>query len=162
MMEQKNYNGCMFQSTRPVRGATQIAAQLKGALVGFNPRAPCGARQITRLYNYCATVVSIHAPRAGRDLWIVVIVVLITCFNPRAPCGARPEMLISNRSISGFNPRAPCGARQKFGQNADRVTACFNPRAPCGARLIRLRRGLKPFKVSIHAPRAGRDLLLLE
>ena len=34
----------LFQSTRPVRGATCISRSLVTALSHFNPRAPCGAR----------------------------------------------------------------------------------------------------------------------
>ena len=34
---------------------------------GFNPRAPCGARQCHNNYDTVARAVSIHAPRAGRD-----------------------------------------------------------------------------------------------
>ena len=33
-----------FQSTRPVWGATGELHGLGGMIVGFNPRAPCGAR----------------------------------------------------------------------------------------------------------------------
>ena len=33
-----------FQSTRPVRGATTIMAEVEDLPLNFNPRAPCGAR----------------------------------------------------------------------------------------------------------------------
>ena len=54
-----------FQSTRPMRGATRTYAS-EQASVGFNPRAPCGARQGIDLFGRL-TEVSIHAPHAGRD-----------------------------------------------------------------------------------------------
>ncbi len=101
----------VFQSTRPVRGATldqfvkrilvavsihapragrdYLAADGPQAWKSFNPRAPCGARQVNasfataravfqstrpvrgatmKLYLYGSfKAVSIHAPRAGRD-----------------------------------------------------------------------------------------------
>ena len=38
-------------------------------------------------------LVSIHAPHAGRDLYIKKKVSYNECFNPRAPCGARLERL---------------------------------------------------------------------
>ena len=58
-----------FQSTRPMRGATEnIGAQVGGT--GFNPRAPCGARpSMPASINEMLTV-SIHAPRVGRDIRI--------------------------------------------------------------------------------------------
>ena len=78
-----------FQSTRPVRGATAPMAYHKRRVRHFNPRAPCGARlagngltyaelkfQSTRPVRGATTlaqvrlasmIISIHAPRAGRD-----------------------------------------------------------------------------------------------
>ena len=146
----------IFQSTRPMRGATQGNARHHQWPVYFNPRAPCGARR---------AVQEQYAPNQH--------------FNPRAPCGARPGEFINNGPLQGafqstrpmrgatlkasalvsyhsfqstrpmrgatrtsdagcrgyknFNPRAPCGARRhrsaRHTWNMD-----FNPRAPCGAR----------------------------
>ena len=36
--------GMLFQSTRPVRGATALTCVYPVAVEGFNPRAPYGAR----------------------------------------------------------------------------------------------------------------------
>ena len=55
-----------FQSTRPVRGATGV-----------------GGEEIMKL------IVSIHAPRAGRDVNGFHGFPFTKGFNPRAPCGAR-------------------------------------------------------------------------
>ena len=57
----------VFQSTRPVRGATNV-------------------NQIVQQ----SGTISIHAPRAGRDLLVISFLLISTYFNPRAPCGARP------------------------------------------------------------------------
>ena len=123
-----------FQSTRPMRGATQATARPPPRGRCFNPRAPCGARPTAT------------TPTA-----------LSVSFNPRAPCGARRrcERLACNRAVvsihaphagrdkgasracsrtSSFNPRAPCGARLLF-VRPFWTGRCFNPRAPCGARL---------------------------
>ena len=81
----------IFQSTRPVRGATKQYRKMFIQMDDFNPRAPCGARpqreyfplspsifQSTRpvrgatiltLQSDDFTKISIHAPRAGRDLF---------------------------------------------------------------------------------------------
>ena len=101
----------LFQSTRPVRGATTTACAKTTGLSYFNPRAPCGARlpasyciaseeafQSTRpvrgatlaaLYKVGCLVISIHAPRAGRDAAWAAARTPRAYFNPRAPCGAR-------------------------------------------------------------------------
>ena len=64
--------GALFQSTRPVRGATFIPATPTPSAVYFNPRAPCGAR-----------------------LPQVETKEVTEYFNPRAPCGARRFVLLS-------------------------------------------------------------------
>ena len=213
----------LFQSTRPVWGATaggdgaadvihvSIHAPRVGrdpnesvngaCVIGFNPRAPCGARpwstcraaswhlfQSTRpvwgatvLFLLLSNVVlvSIHAPRVGRDCIQRAPSDRNNGFNPRAPCGARPPFCIWNRRLKSFNPRAPCGARPAATSRAPPIKG-FNPRAPCGARLCRVDLlclrckfqstrpvwGATPIGehpellriVSIHAPRVGRDI----
>ena len=78
----------MFQSTRPVWGATG------------------------RHGKHCAPQkVSIHTPRVGRDRGAKAPVDLKEGFNPHAPCGARPTGLTRHRRRFCFNPHAPCGAR---------------------------------------------------
>ena len=67
----------LFQSTRPLRGATARVGQLLLAGEDFNPRAPCGARQR-------------RVPWRGN----------LGDFNPRAPCGARPVALRRRKKFS--------------------------------------------------------------
>ena len=124
--------------------------------MGFNPRAPCGARP------------SGDSPAEP-----------LTCFNPRAPCGARPHGLLytarnvsfqSTRPMRGATGTVDRGLKERpvsiHAPHAGRDTRPytrrgfsdgFNPRAPCGAR--RDKRGgiLLDLLVSIHAPHAGRD-----
>ena len=189
-----------FQSTRPLRGATwdgpsastwatiSIHAPLAGRDASFahwsfgtnhfNPRAPCGARRLSRLSR-----------------------VLVQYFNPRAPCGARPfpqcsyswiPKFQSTRPLRGatcpgclphappnISIHAPLAGRDPPGQNTPDAAAIsihaplagrdlikerfkiprsnFNPRAPCGARPQPIRPEGFPFNISIHAPLAGRD-----
>ena len=79
-----------FQSTRPVWGATRADGWRRYVLQHFNPRAPCGARRRGRLAAHAgmanfnprapcgarlgpalslspSLLISIHAPRVGRD-----------------------------------------------------------------------------------------------
>src|ERR1017187_4060088 len=80
--------------------------------------------------------VSIHAPRAGRDRCAALVWYAVSGFNPRAPRGARLPRLSYNTTIQAFQSTRPArGATQQLSVMA--------------AGLI----------VSIHAPRAGRDLI---
>ena len=56
-----------FQSTRPVWGATRAGSLSLSLSTYFNPRAPCGARRLARSVASIALIISIHAPRVGRD-----------------------------------------------------------------------------------------------
>ena len=100
-----------FQSTRPVWGAT-----------------PC-------IYNACNTdVVSIHAPRVGRDATSSSALMACICFNPRAPCGARLFLGIQKSTAAVVSIHAPRVGRDMPRSARSAATFCFNPRAPCGAR----------------------------
>ena len=57
----------VFQSTRPLRGATCPLWRRPCAARDFNPRAPCGARRGRHRRGSAAAAISIHAPLAGRD-----------------------------------------------------------------------------------------------
>ena len=100
--------------------------------------------------------ISIHPPRAGRDVINSRNYIRQTNFNPPAPCGAGQYMMCDGRLIidisihppragrdpirrdhydrkNDFNPPAPCGAGRPC-RSKSRPAACyFNPPAPCGA-----------------------------
>ena len=102
----------IFQSTRPLRGAT------------FGIHSPS-----------TVFAISIHAPLTGRDRRRSTTRLFRIYFNPRAPCGAR--LLAFSRLalfMLYFNPRAPYGARLSTGYDTSDGWN-FNPRAPYGARL---------------------------
>ena len=165
----------------PRAGRDKGQATLKQSVnIYFNPRAPCGARQLPDFETYKMLRISIHAPRAGRDPPTAQPLKRTLYFNPRAPCGARRAERNVSDGCQHFNPRAPCGARLSFTRSASSPSGNFNPRAPCGARLhfsncLSLVRcyfnprapcGARHFAtgnaiiqlfISIHAPRAGRD-----
>ena len=149
--------GDQFQSTRPARGAT---AHRPGQWRG--------------------QIVSIHAPRAGRDA-PSAMAMAISCdsFNPRAPRGARlqgsvnlsnPPLFQSTRPARGatrgrcpqhrlglVSIHAPRAGRDSSPHLPYRPFGRFNPRAPRGARRGAARDDDPGEDVSIHAPRAGRD-----
>ncbi len=80
----------IFQSTHPMRGATQRHS-------GRQPRSS----------------ISIHAPHAGCDGTAWEVAVPERYFNPRTPCGVRRIRRSCSRPRGHFNPRTPCGVRPK-------------------------------------------------
>ena len=173
----------LFQSTRPVWGATAShltrrssrRISIHAPRVGrdsstrrsrrrashFNPRAPCGVRP---------ALIFFQMPTSN--------------FNPRTPCGVRPcAAACRRRRGPDFNPRTPCGVRRWIRLLLPGTTN-FNPRAPCGARPAQTRKrspkslfqSTRPVwgatadprpcgrvaRISIHAPRVGRDLAASE
>ena len=125
----------VFQSTRPIRGATRPPPWRPELWTDFNPRAPYGAR--LRLLDCAAGSpdISIHAPHTGRD--------------------CRPHRC--RLQAADFNPRAPYGARRLCPNRAPWWNN-FNPRAPYGARLRLSTPMSYSREISIHAPHTGRDV----
>ena len=126
------YIARMFQSTRPVRGATHETARLL-SVQPFQSTRPVRGATSHRSTGSRTQNVSIHAPRAGRDRRREVQEEGVHGFNPRAPCGARLGRFSFAVDLLCFNPRAPCGARLA-GAYRRVLPWRFNPRAPCGAR----------------------------
>ena len=122
-----------FQSTRPMRGATTLD-DLRGS----------------------GSLVSIHAPHAGRDLLLSPISARPTRFNPRAPCGARLMVFCRQIVDKEFQSTRPMRGAT-FSMMQIRSAGMFQSTRPmrgatgmpyiCPASLF----------VSIHAPHAGRD-----
>ena len=103
--------GIAFQSTRPAWGATR-------------------SQELRR----CQHMISIHAPRVGRD-------------KSRRKCWARS---------SHFNPRAPRGARPWPPWDCGRCPGFQSTRPAWGA-TKRREEQRRADEISIHAPRVGRD-----
>ena len=123
----------VFQSTRPLRGATSASGSTMRPTGNFNPRAPCGARR--------------QSPQQSSAR---------KHFNPRAPCGARPRrvhnylavwLFQSTRPLRGATDRLKVHFASSLFQStrplrgatngvaaARQICIDFNPRAPCGAR----------------------------
>ena len=78
----------IFQSTRPVRGATTRKDILRHEWE-FQSTRPVRGATPAEVYCTFSYTISIHAPRAGRDSGRGLLHVQLYDFNPRAPCGAR-------------------------------------------------------------------------
>ena len=126
-------------------------------------------------------IVSIHAPRVGRDDRTPETRTIIISFNPRAPCGARRAVLNgedkekvfqSTRPVWGATAgrklhaalhvvsiHAPRVGRDRLGSAIRVDDVMFQSTRPVwGATTGTLQRSLLQ-AVSIHAPRVGRDAI---
>ena len=133
-----NENPGAFQSTRPLRGATSDHPWRNLWAWVFQPTRPLRGATGVRRVCIRTTLISTHAPLAGRDLGC-------HCagrgdgISTHAPLAGRDRARNSyNYHDINFNPRAPCGARPRHIQRFARAFY-FNPRAPCGARPCRAR-----------------------
>ena len=129
---------CLFQSTRPVWGATNHAID--------------AVRYGT---------VSIHAPRVGRDVVFPEALPPPNKFQSTRPVWGATEDWEAGRGEKRVSIHAPRVGRDSRPQSKRSATTCFNPRAPCGARPAVFQPRNRIFVVSIHAPRVGRDLSAL-
>ena len=150
----------IFQSTRPVWGATCSQTSLSLFSSNFNPRAPCGARRrrIKKrkddkndfnprapcgarrwMHGTCGRprAISIHAPRVGRDSPVELVIGLTEAISIHAPRVGRDDtaalLLVTWISISIHAPRV---GRDRSGWSRCGCSRHFNPRAPCGARHV--------------------------
>ena len=111
----------LFQSTRPVWGATpEVWSQITDDIVSIH--APRVGRDEVRQRLYKARAVSIHAPRVGRDRVLVTNDLSYQCFNPRAPCGARLKKFCTLRQTAVFQSTRPMRGATLLGK----MRASFN------------------------------------
>ena len=128
-------NESTFQSTRPVRGATQGGLDY----VGFE------------------IDISIHAPRAGRDPFVSLTTRAVNHFNPRAPCGARQLKPEISGTAQKFQSTRPVRGATRAVFISLRIPALISIHAPRAGRDNRHGPVVHRISISIHAPRAGRD-----
>ena len=145
-----------FQSTRPVWGATAFSlVWYRGYLISIHaPRV--GRDCIVVGTKYHRIKISIHAPRVGRDVKDVDMELkhLISIHAPRV---GRDTMTRTMSPLpSNFNPRAPCGARQPGPACVYSFSEFQSTRPVWGATGTLLPNRARNL-ISIHAPRVGRD-----
>ena len=168
-----------FQSTRPVWGATLVLVNnfcnreisihaprvgrdvlpppRGGEEQGFQSTRPVwGATASYRAAQYWYFI-SIHAPRVGRDALARLSVKVNSYFNPRAPCGARLHVFSEHADYFPFQSTRPVWGATRAQGGTRGSPRHFNPRAPCGARPFSAFLSPSLGRISIHAPRVGRD-----
>ena len=126
----------VFQSTHPLRGATP------GDQALFKQRG-----------------ISIHAPLAGCDRDEAVLCDYLDKFQSTHPLrGATARGLAAGCKLEHFNPRTPCGVRRRTDFHPARHGR-FQSTHPLRGATAQWANINKLFKISIHAPLAGCDLL---
>ena len=145
----------------------------------FNPRSPYGERPPLRIYwrHLCpfqstlplwgatiggskddfVIVISIHAPRVGRDHYAISCISVFPHFNPRSPCGERLSRPSAHRAGKHFNPRSPCGERLPA-QPQQPAQKPFQSTLPVWGATIYGNGAALRGAISIHAPRVGSDI----
>ena len=125
----------LFQSTHPMRGATEYPEGWKEVTEYFNPRTPCGVRQRKRRLVDPLQFISIHAPHAG--------------------CDAAGQLgLLSARLFQSTHPMR--GATTRF-LRLRLVPLRFQSTHPMRGATRKQQRRARLRKISIHAPHAGCD-----
>ena len=97
----------LFQSTRPLRGATMVN-RIIGFADKFQSTRPLRGATLNLSQAAISGYISIHAPLAGRDR-----------------NAGRPRTVYRD-----FNPRAPCGARLRIEENATLIFTLFQSTRP--------------------------------
>ena len=148
-----------FQSTHPLRGATNRTRRTCWRTWDFNPRTPCGVRPGSGRAPRHADAISIHAPLAGcdYDLPRQFRIIGISIHAPLAGCDCPSTK--STRGFAHFNPRTPCGVRLFVRLSLEEELA-FQSTHPLRGATLRRYGQLKCMQISIHAPLAGCDAKL--
>ena len=147
----------------------------------FNPRSPRGERPVMVDIDRGQCFISIHAPREGSDLSVLIPLpaTMISIHAPREGSDLHAQRQGFHFGISIHAPREGSDANTlrrdnqqgKFqstlparGATAEQYLACetsnyFNPRSPRGERRLQDRYVARtPGPISIHAPREGSDI----
>ena len=146
-----------FQSTHPLRGATAQQGRGADTSTDFNPRTPCGVRPCAGAFASPAGLISIHAPLAGCDRWLICVRKRNNIyFNPRTPCGVRQQQKSIPGSIYAFQSTHPLrGATGTW--TDDGAWLGISIHAPLAGCDYKSSRTLENADISIHAPLAGCD-----
>ena len=141
----------------PRAGSDAHAYHIRHAAGHFNPRSPCGERQVLPLSGHFRRAISIHAPRAGSDALEAVMDGLdsISIHAPRAGSDLAPHRsTIQSFHISIHAPRAGSDPITVAALQSD---GKFQSTLPVRGATAMEEETMAKKEISIHAPRAGSD-----
>ena len=171
-----------FQSTRPSRGETSQAPANTAPHNYFNPLAPRGARQKSKMFPRSSFLfqstrpsrgetyvihallqqvhISIHSPLAGRDTahqstWARCDISI------HSPLAGRDKMQEKISELQNISIHSPLAGRDIGGDNSTDVFTHFNPLAPRGARRDHKDRHSPGINFNPLAPRGARPFHFL-
>ena len=163
-----------FQSTHPLRGATNVSAA-QGQVFSISIHAPLAGCDLfeNAVYQLIDLFQSTH-PLRGATTFVAGLTQGIPHFNPRTPCGVRPAAVRGTWRGTIFQSTHPLrGATRCHGRiltwiiisihaplagcdNNDVPQECsaghFNPRTPCGVRRGRQYRGSRKYHFNPRTP----------
>ena len=176
------FSSCrLFQSTRPLRGATRFTICGLHHHTDFNLRAPCGARRqiLERMRTWdnisihapregrdlpmrpskAVRYISIHAPREGRDeVYGVRWLALEHAFQSTRPArGATETPSTEFPTQSKFQSTRPARGATRTVSTARKSLQTFQSTRPARGATLVLHSLFTDIGISIHAPREGRD-----
>ena len=139
-------------------GERQLPALQRGTDGHFNPRSPCGERHFNDVYSVLLDDISIHAPRVGSDLTNGVSAMSTPLFQSTLPVwGATSLAADTIPAIAVISIHAPRVGSDDHVAYVSGTALDFNPRSPCGERQKLSDCFLWAIRISIHAPRVGSD-----
>ena len=169
-----------FQSTLPLRGATDRRAPRRRIQPNFNPHSPCGERHGRAVFNHLRNnfnphspcgerlshprfnprtiTISIHTPLAGSDAVVQRRCRVRSKISIHTPLAGSDFLLSAHwRSCKNFNPHSPCGERHRalgFRVRPSIFQSTLPLRGATRQRHDKRKRRL----ISIHTPLAGSDM----
>ena len=129
-------------------------------MVYFNPRAPCGARPSSCPKQAAWRGISIHAPRAGRDLKMTDLQFDAALFQSTRPVRGATSMFLPHPDVFQFQSTRPVRGATAISRPGRTRPAFQSTRPVRGATLLLFIISMQHCSISIHAPRAGRDIRL--
>ena len=122
-----------FLITLPVRGATILNSNNPG-VSRFQSTLPVRGATAPKHRSAPSPWISIHAPRAGSDYFLIFLSLRFKNFYLRSPCGERHQRTVLGVFRLEFQSTLPVrGATLLWGRQAT-AAGDFNPRSPCGER----------------------------
>ena len=143
-----------------MRGGTRGRAYGAGAAPAISIHPPRAGWDVYLIVPIDTILISIHPPRAGWD-WIIrdprTMQPVISIHPPRAGWDHRCPRY--KRLWVDFNPPTPCGVGPPVSRRRPGAGRDFNPPTPCGVGRFAPGRGSRWYAISIHPPRVGWDRL---
>ena len=146
----------MISIHAPLAGSDKDNTNDGQRTIHFNPRSPCGERQVCANHSTCSAEFQSTLPLRGATT-STPTTARTSRFQSTLPLRGATSGRSPVRRGFDFNPRSPCGERPVTPSRKIPLISYFNPRSPCGERHFVLRLNTKNRIISIHAPLAGSD-----